>query len=697
MVGHSTPWRRASSTLALKLKSPRHTSPACNNQSDDEDEGLLGNSRDAIEPFWRRARNKVRGSKSPKSGKGKATSEPTQASLILDPVPVTPICSSKVQLLATDADGAQNPEFRTCWLKLWPGSLCWHSVDTDNQEREVLGRLFFDSDLTVGPLPDVDHNCCFEVSGRDQRIVVRCDLEGEARPWIVCLNAAGLQVKDKCNRGEWSFVYLNIYKLKVAQKADKHVHAGVDVYGKEYSFSGEQGITECNPKKSPRHVFQRSYCLGLTYMKSGDLQLRIAALRHSWCAQDYDLKSNNCVTFCHELCWWIGVVDLLNEVEDSAWGGKLHLPGSEPDVADSLQQRRLNLAVDAILDGQTSKSEGRFEFSLNDVEADEEPACTGFVEIKSSETAPWIACCLKLWTGYLDWTNIKSKPASRGQFYLVPPCNISRIASDAGACFEVVSRYQRLLVRCNLEGEARPWIVCLSAAVKQVAERCNHKDWSYVFVNVYDLSQDRRVGLFNWFSHDLLNRGGAFHTGVQVYDWEYTFGGIPESADPKEVQSGVSVNPPREAPGHTFRQAICLGMTHLPFATVKEHLVKLEEEWPAQGYDILQRNCVTFCRELCRRMGLKKEVPGWVDSLVRASGEHALLQEQTIDTSSINFEVYCPIGHDCKLLSQNFLASLVRTLACVKCGRSLNRREIRWHCDDCMLDICQACGFEESI
>merc|ERR1712232_1397993 len=40
----------------------------------------------------------------------------------------------------------------------------------------------------------------------------------------------------------------------------------------------------------------------------------------------------------------------------------------------------------------------------------------------------------------------------------------------------------------------------------------------------------------------------------------------------------------------------------------------LKVEWPGTGYDLLQRNCVHFCDELCQRVGVGS-IPPWVLSI----------------------------------------------------------------------------------
>merc|ERR1712232_1178486 len=126
--------------------------------------------------------------------------------------------------------------------------------------------------------------------------------------------------------------------------------------------------------------------------------------------------------------------------------------------------------------------------------------------------------------------------------------------------------------------------------------------------------QDRRVELFNWVMKDLLQAGGAFNAGVEVFNREYYYGSATENV------SGISVCKPREAPRHSFRQSLCLGITCWDEAKIKAQVRDLMPEWRAQSYDVLTRNCMSFCRELCRRFGVQ-QAPDWIDALPIAAGE----------------------------------------------------------------------------
>jgi len=330
------------------------------------------------------------------------------------------------------------------------------------------------------------------------------------------------------------------------------------------------------------------------------------------------------------------------------------------------------------------------------------PACSGIVEIQSEADGPWKQCFLELWTAHLSWSwQNQSGFNTAGddgncQFFLEPPCTVktpscSDVASDLGCILEVESESSgKLKVRCNVEGEVRPWMLCLQAAMETVEEKCRMKQWSFVYLNVYDLHQDRRVELFNWVMKDLLQAGGAFHAGVEVFKREYYYGSADENV------TGISWCKPRQAPKHSFRQSICLGITCWDESRIKAQVRELMPEWNAQAYEVLTRNCMTFCRALCRKIGVQ-EAPDWIDALPLAAGERRLLQGQAVHADKPeDIQVRCSMGHECELVAQSFIAALVKTIACARCARQLRRGEPRWHCEACDHALCEPCVAQEA-
>lgn len=125
-----------------------------------------------------------------------------------------------------------------------------------------------------------------------------------------------------------------------------------------------------------------------------------------------------------------------------------------------------------------------------------------------------------------------------------------------------------------------------------------------VLLNVYDLSKE--FLLSNDISQEVLELGGAFHAGVEVYGQEWSF-----STD------GVDYNYPKTHDVHVYRQSIVIGYTDLEPEEVQSMIEdEMSMEWRGSSYDLLSRNCCTFSRALCARL-TGSSIPDWVDRLPR--------------------------------------------------------------------------------
>mmetsp|Transcript_66417 Transcript_66417/g.122699 ORF Transcript_66417/g.122699 Transcript_66417/m.122699 type:complete len:263 (-) Transcript_66417:43-831(-) len=137
------------------------------------------------------------------------------------------------------------------------------------------------------------------------------------------------------------------------------------------------------------------------------------------------------------------------------------------------------------------------------------------------------------------------------------------------------------------------------------------RDGSVVMLNVYDLNA-------TWLSannilKEVLQIGGAFHAGVEVHGMEFTYG-----------CDGVTDNFPKCHDVHIYRQTVIMGRTdHSPEsvqATIDERLVPA---WKGDEYNMLNHNCVSFCRYLCYLLvGLP--IPGWVDRLAKLASSNGM-------------------------------------------------------------------------
>lgn len=121
-----------------------------------------------------------------------------------------------------------------------------------------------------------------------------------------------------------------------------------------------------------------------------------------------------------------------------------------------------------------------------------------------------------------------------------------------------------------------------------------------VFVNVYDLHHTNDYSYYVGI--------GIFHSGVEIGDKEYSFGGHEFS------YTGVFDITPRTAYGAKFRETHYLGDLHITPRELQRVIDELSDEFPGNSYHPLTRNCNTFSNELCMRL-LKTGIPSYVNRL----------------------------------------------------------------------------------
>eukprot|EP00931_Biecheleriopsis_adriatica_P121257 TRINITY_DN96343_c0_g1_i1.p1 TRINITY_DN96343_c0_g1~~TRINITY_DN96343_c0_g1_i1.p1 ORF type:complete len:222 (+),score=34.06 TRINITY_DN96343_c0_g1_i1:62-727(+) len=129
-------------------------------------------------------------------------------------------------------------------------------------------------------------------------------------------------------------------------------------------------------------------------------------------------------------------------------------------------------------------------------------------------------------------------------------------------------------------------------------------DRATVYLNIYDLNEDWVSA--NHVSADILQLGGAFHAGVEVYGVEWTYGA-----------EGVRYNEPRRHDVHIYRQSLELGVTLRTEKQVKSFIENaMIPRWQASDYDLLSHNCCSFADALCRHL-CGQALPGWVNRFSR--------------------------------------------------------------------------------
>lgn len=285
------------------------------------------------------------------------------------------------------------------------------------------------------------------------------------------------------------------------------------------------------------------------------------------------------------------------------------------------------------------------------------------------------------------------------------PHTLKEVSALPDRCFEVANDHHRATFRCAFQAETVEWLEHISVLIEWTKEQCSANKWSFVYLNIYDLAQDWRVGMFNRVSQDVLQLGGMFHAGVEVYGREYMFGCSADSEDEQDIyviaypeETGVSACEPRSCDRHTFRQAESLGLTVLSEVEVLDALCILARDWPARSYRLLERNCIHFCRELCETLRVMPP-PDWVDSLAKSAAERHVLQPEGKEAmaEADDKEVTCFWRHKCVLQAQSFVAGFVECIVCETCVRELDRGEPHWHCDKCDFDMCVPCANEPHV
>lgn len=126
-----------------------------------------------------------------------------------------------------------------------------------------------------------------------------------------------------------------------------------------------------------------------------------------------------------------------------------------------------------------------------------------------------------------------------------------------------------------------------------------------VLLNVYDLG---RTFLTRGINH-VAKSYGAFHTGLEVYGREWSFGMTFD-----DWSSGVTWNPPRENPDHRYRETIVMGYTTLSPGKVWVLLEGLKVDWKGNTYNVLTRNCHHFSDHLSCKLGTG-HMPTWLNAL----------------------------------------------------------------------------------
>jgi hypothetical protein len=192
---------------------------------------------------------------------------------------------------------------------------------------------------------------------------------------ITAMGQGGLRAVQECQDGAlWTLsndeferetdnaVLLNVYDLNEDWLQTNDIfsetleiggafHAGVEVYGQEWSFSPD-GICQSAPRYHEVHVFRTSILIGYTKYSYDELACIIEdQLCGRWPGKSYDLLARNCCSFARSFCKRIAGKNIPD------WVDRL------PRVANTLTKPALGV-VDFAADVAMSYAPGR-DFSLD--------------------------------------------------------------------------------------------------------------------------------------------------------------------------------------------------------------------------------------------------------------------------------------------------------------------------------------------
>ncbi|KJH50171.1 hypothetical protein DICVIV_03679 [Dictyocaulus viviparus] len=127
-----------------------------------------------------------------------------------------------------------------------------------------------------------------------------------------------------------------------------------------------------------------------------------------------------------------------------------------------------------------------------------------------------------------------------------------------------------------------------------------------------------------WLNDYASNIGfGVFHSGIEVYGIEYSYGGHPYAL------SGVFENSPQDAEelgeNFKFRQSILIGETSFTAVAVRELIKSLGQEYRGDRYHLISRNCNHFSAVLAKAL-TGKDIPTWINRLANLSGSIPFLE-----------------------------------------------------------------------
>jgi len=138
-------------------------------------------------------------------------------------------------------------------------------------------------------------------------------------------------------------------------------HAGVEVYGKEWSFGftdGGTGLFVSDPGECEAHSYIKAMPVGSTDLTKEEVTDLLRELAAEWQGEDYDVLRCNCCHFSEELCRRLGVGPVPRWVTSLAGHGAavddtLHTVVSRAHIAVAKARFGADFALSTITDKRT--------------------------------------------------------------------------------------------------------------------------------------------------------------------------------------------------------------------------------------------------------------------------------------------------------------------------------------------------------
>jgi hypothetical protein len=159
-------------------------------------------------------------------------------------------------------------------------------------------------------------------------------------------------------------VYLNIYDIGNDESVKYFngllrpvgsgaFHAGVEVYGEEWSYgsrSGQiSGVYSYQPRECIAHTYRETVDMGFTSLSHTEVWALLARLSDEWPGVNYDFVSNNCCHFSDALCRNLGVDATPQWVTNLADTGALFISGYR-SVISSVESAANFVGAGAVVD-----------------------------------------------------------------------------------------------------------------------------------------------------------------------------------------------------------------------------------------------------------------------------------------------------------------------------------------------------------